>query len=85
MKPVMMNSLPVIDFCTAPQPSVCSLVSYRYRSGCNLTGVDLVGHPANGVCDRLEDDDASKPTVNQVHSVERDTSELDDGVVAASE
>lgn len=33
----------------------------------------------------FKDHDSSKPAVDQVHGVERNTSELDDGVVAASQ
>jgi hypothetical protein len=47
--------------------------------------VDLVCDPADGVCKSLENHDTSKPAVNQVHGVEGDTGQLDDGVVATSE
>lgn len=47
--------------------------------------MDLVGDPADGVGDSLEDDNSSKPAVDQVHGVERDTGKLDDWVVAASQ
>ena len=50
-----------------------------------LTGMDLVGDPANGVGNSLEHNDSSKPAMDQVHGVEGDTSELDDGVVASSQ
>jgi hypothetical protein len=67
-------------------PALCRLISIvllRFVGG--PTGVDLVGDPANGVGNRLEDNDPSEPSVNQVHGVERDTSEFDDGVVATSQ
>jgi hypothetical protein len=50
-----------------------------------LTGVNLAGHPADSVGNRLEDDNSPEPAMDQVHGVERDTGELDDGVVAASQ
>ena len=46
--------------------------------------MNLVGHPADGVGNCLEDNDSPKPAVDQVHGIERDASELDDGVVATS-
>lgn len=46
--------------------------------------MDLEGHPANSVRNGLENDDSSEPTVDKVHGVEGDTSQLDDGVIAAS-
>lgn len=51
----------------------------------SLTGMNLVSHPADGVGNGLEDDNSPKPAMDQVHGVERDTSELDDRVVAASQ
>ena len=47
--------------------------------------MNLVCDPADGVRKRLKDHDTSKPAVNQVHGVEGDTSQLDDGVVATSQ
>jgi hypothetical protein len=81
----MMNVLPVIEACTAAQPSASSLVcGSRYHVN-KLTGMDLVGDPANSVSNCLENHDTSKPAVHEVHGVERDTGELNDGVVASSE
>ena len=45
----------------------------------------LVGDPANRVGNSLEDDNPSKPAVDEVHGVEGDARQLDDWVVAASE
>jgi len=45
----------------------------------------LVGDPAYCVRNSLEDDNPSKPAVDEVHGVERDTRQLDDWVVATSE
>ena len=50
-----------------------------------LTGLNLDSDPANGVGKSLKDNDTSKPAVDQVHGIERDTGELDDGVVAAGQ
>ena len=71
MKPVMMNSLPVIEACTAPQPSA-HLLALQCQHVCpgKLTGVDLVGDPAYSVGNGLKDDDPSEPTVDEVHGVE---------------
>lgn len=55
------------------------------RIECLLTGLGFVGNIADGVGKSLKNHNSSKPAVNQVHGVERDTSELDDGVVAAGQ
>lgn len=47
--------------------------------------MDLDCDPADGVCKSLEDHDTSEPAVNQVHGVEGDTGQLDDGVVATGQ
>lgn len=47
--------------------------------------MDLVGNPADSVSDCLEDDDPSKPAVDQVHGVKRNSGEVNDGVVATSQ
>ena len=49
-----------------------------------LTCVNLVGDPAYSVGDGLEDNNSSKPAVDEVHGVEGDTGELDDRVVTTS-
>ena len=50
-----------------------------------LTSLDLGSHPGNGVGNGFQDGDPSKPTVDEVHGVERNSSKLDDGVVASGE
>jgi len=80
------NELAAGDRCLDSTPALCNSVStWSTIITSLLTGVNLVGDPADSVGDSLEDDNSSKPAVNKVHGVERDAGELDDGVVAASQ
>lgn len=85
MKPVMMNVLFMIDILTAIHPpGLCEKHDLCGYAG-KLTGLDLGSHPGNGVSNGFKDSDSSEPTVDKVHGVERDSGELDDGVVASGE